>query len=164
MPITQAQTDDLQRMADSFGTYVNAVAAHVDQLLAAWQDLPAHWQGSAAQQAYYDIEALIGCARASCRLADELRAGLIEARQFFEQAGMNGLKNVSLGSQESKWVPRAYAGGDQGALTGGQITVEDVLSNVSRFATNQGPLPLGSGQSSLDAASQVSGAVNQLFK
>ena len=35
MPITQAQTDDLQRMADSFGTYVNAVAAHVDQLLAA---------------------------------------------------------------------------------------------------------------------------------
>lgn len=160
MPIIRINTDALQHVADTFATYGDNVQQQTNQLKSAWQDLPDHWQGSAAQRAYHDLEDLISRLNALGELADNLQAGLLEARQFFEQAGMN----ASLGGLEWTWGPRSYAGGDQGALTGGQLYLEDVLSNVSNFATDQSPPPLGDGQNLLGATSQISNVVNQFLK
>jgi WXG100 family type VII secretion target len=164
MPAIRVNTDALQHAADTFATYGDDVQRQTNQLLSAWQELPDHWQGSAAQRAYHDLEGLISHLSALCERADNLRAGLLKAKQLFEQANMDGLNGLSLGRQEWTWVPRSYAGGDQGALTGGQLYLEDEFSYVSRFVSDQGPPPLSDGQNPLGATSQVADVVSQFLK
>lgn len=158
MPQINVNTDLMQHMADHLGSYAEEMETRQGQLVTALHELPTYWQGHAGQAAQEELASLTTHVLASLELAKYLRQRLLKARQAFEQAGLAGLNSL-LDGQESTWVPRSYSGGDQGAITGEGVKVEEVLGNVERFADNEGPRPLApdAQRSALSAVSRMPG-------